>query len=267
MTGVRETVVAWLALPGMRALAVLVVGLVVVNLLARLVARRVHRTARAHWALVARRFVGVTGSLFVVVAAARVWGLDLTAVLATAGVATIAIGFAAQTSLSNLIAGVFLLVDRPFEVGDTVEMEGRLGVVQEITLMSTLVRTFDNLLVRWPNEVVLKSQILNHTRYPVRRIDVKVRLAYGSDVARARAVLLGVLREEPTFLLDPEPDMVARGMLDYAIDVEARVWVRQPDFLKGRTRAVQVVHDTLREAGFAFAPPPWTVGAAGSARS
>jgi len=245
----------WMALPWVRALAVLVIGLAAVNLVARIVHARMRRTTRAHFALVARRIVDAVGSFVVIVIAARMFGVNLTGLFATAGVATIAVGFAAQNSLSNLIAGVFLLVDRPFEVGDTVEMEGRLGVVAEISLLSTLVRTFDNLLVRWPNEVVMKSTILNYTRHPVRRITLTFKAAYGTDVGAAREAVLKALRQHPLLLLDPEPEVIARSLLDHAIEMEARAWVRQKDFLRARTDTVQVVHDTLRAAGISLGLP------------
>jgi small conductance mechanosensitive channel len=245
----------WIGLPGVRALLVLAGGLIVVNLVAREVQRRVARTARPHWGLVASRVVGWSGVLLVGVAAARTWGLDLTAVLATAGVATVAVGFAAQTSLSNLIAGLFLLIDRPFDIGDTIEMEGRVGSVQEITLMSTLVRTFDNLRVRWPNEVVLKSTILNYSRYKARRVDVRFPVPFGGESAKSRALLVQALRQLPTVLLDPEPDVVGRGFVDRGVDLEARVWVRQQDFLKGRTQIVECIDRTLAEAGLRIAWP------------
>jgi len=245
----------WSALPWVRALAVLIVGLAAVNIVGRLVQARMRRTTRAHWALVARRIVDAVGSFVVIVIAARMFGVNLTGLFATAGVATIAVGFAAQNSLANLIAGVFLLVDRPFEVGDTVEMEGRLGVVVEISVLSTLVRTFDNLLVRWPNEVVMKSTILNYTRHPVRRITLTFKAAYGTDVAAAREAVLRALREQPLLLLDPEPEVIARSLLDHAIEMEARVWARQQDFLRARTHAVQVCHDALRAAGVALGLP------------
>lgn len=245
----RALTTAALDQPWVRALAILVFGILVVRLLGALIHRRMKAGTNAHWALVARKITAYTGTAVVLLAVARTLGLDLTALAATAGVATIAVGFAAQTSLSNLIAGLFLLVDRPFEVGDTVEIEGRLGIVREISLLSTLVRTFDSILVRWPNEVVLKSTILNYTRFPARRVDIKVGIAYGSDLPQARKVLLAALQELESILIEPVPEVVTRGFLDSAVELEVRVWVAQSLFLRGRTETVETIHRALAEAG------------------
>lgn len=248
-----------LMLPAVQAGLVLVLGVLVVRLLAVLVQREVTRGQGAHIGLIARKAVAYGGAVVVFLAVAQTLDIDLTALVATAGVATVAIGFAAQTSLSNLIAGLFLLVDRPFKVGDTVEIEGRLGVVLEISLLSTHVRTFDSIQVRWPNEVVLKATILNYTRFPARRIDVRVGVAYGSDLKRARSVLSEAIGGLELVLLEPATEVVTRGLLDSAVELEVRAWVAQPTFLRARTQIIECIHDSLGEAGIEIAFPQLTI--------
>ena len=245
--------------PWVRASLVLLVGFLIVRTVSVIAHRRVAAGSSPHWAMVARLLINYGGGIVVLLSAARVLEIDLTALIATAGVATIAIGFAAQTSLGNLIAGLFLLIDRPFKVGDTVEMEGRLGIVQEITLLSTLVRTFDSILVRWPNEVVLKSTILNYTRFPARRIELRVGIAYGSDIERARDALTQQVKALEVVLIEPAPEVVARSFLDSAIELEVRAWVPQTQFLAGRTAVVETVHETLRREGIVIPFPQMTV--------
>ena len=162
-----------------RALLVLVLGATVIRLLSGMARRRLTALGNPHLALVIDRVVTTLGALMVTLSAAQQAGLDVSAALATAGVVTVAVGFAAQTSLSNLISGLFLLFDRPFQVGEAVEIEGRAGLVESINLLSTYVRTFDNVRVRWPNEVVLKSTILNYSRFPARRLDLRLRIVHG----------------------------------------------------------------------------------------
>ncbi len=258
-TTLLDAAVEVLRLPGVRAILILVCGLAAVALLARFAQRRVAARGSAHWALVARKVVAYVGGATVLVAAARALGIDLTALAATAGVATIAVGFAAQTSLSNLIAGLFLLVDRPFEVGDSISVDGNMGVVQGISLMSTLVRTFDGILVRWPNEVVLKATILNYSALPARRVEVRVGVAYGTDLARARAVLLDAVAALDIVLLEPAVDVITRGFLDSAVELEIRAWVAQADFLRGRTATVEAAHTSLAAAGIEIPFPQRTV--------
>lgn len=249
---------AWDALaarPAVQGLLLAIVGLTTVRLVAARAQARLQDLGHAHQALVARIVVLYIGSALVLLGVANHIGLDLTALMATAGVATVAVGFAAQTSLSNLIAGLFLLIDRPFEIGDTVELEGRMGIVQEITLLSTLVRTFDGVLVRWPNEVVLKSTILNITRYAARRVDLPLRLPYGSDIPRARQVVRDAITELSLVLVEPAPEVVTRGLADGAVQLEVRAWLAQSDFLPGRTAIVEAAHAALEGHGLHLAPP------------
>ena len=114
---------------------------------------------------------------------------------------------------------------------------------------------FRSVLVRLPNEVVLKSTILNYTRYPARRIDMRVGVAYGSDLARARAVMTQAVAAQPSVLLEPAPYAIARAFNDSSVELEVRAWVAQADFLVGRTAVVDAVHNSLRDAGIAIAFP------------
>ncbi|HVS09524.1 MAG TPA: mechanosensitive ion channel family protein [Planctomycetota bacterium] len=233
-----------------QASLILVAGVAAAWIFAFLVRRRLERRGMPHQALVAHKTIAYLGTLLVLLLFARLLRVELTTWLATAGLLTVAVGFAAQTSLSNLIAGIFLLVDRPFQVGSAIEIDGRAGVVEEITLLSTFVRTFDNMRVRWPNEVVLKATIVNHAHYAARRVDLRVGIAYGSDVERARAVLLEAIAALPEALLDPPPEVWARAFQDSAIELETRTWVARTDFLAARSRLVAAIKDALLGAGF-----------------
>lgn len=252
-----DALIAWLTRRELLgALVVAVGGWLALRLLSRLAQRAVARQASAHQALVVAKAISYLGAVVLALTVARMLGLDLTALLATAGVVSVAIGLASQTSLSNLIAGVFLLMDRPFQVGDAIEIQGNVGVVSGITLLSTYVRTFDNVSVRWPNEVVLKATILNYTRYPARRIDLKLRLPFGCDLGRARAAMLAAAEGLPSALLDPSPEIALRGFTDNTLDVEVRVWFAPGDVPAGRTALVAAVHDALLAAGIPPATTP-----------
>jgi len=153
--------------------------------------------------MVSRRivFYGIVG--ISLVAALREVGLDLSIFLGAAGIATIAMGFAAQTSASNIIRGVFLLGERSFSVGDTIRTATVTGEVLSLDLLSVELRTFDNLFVRVPNELLVKSEITNLSRFPIRRIDISLRIAYGEDLAHVRDVLMAVADANPRCLVDP----------------------------------------------------------------
>lgn len=223
-------------------------------LVASVARRRVRRSPR-RWAALLDLGLQYGAIASGVVLVAQALGLDLTALLATAGFATVALGFAAQKSLSNLIAGLFLLFDRPFAPGDTVELDGRLGEVVEITLMSTLVRTFDNLLVRLPNEKVLDATIVNLTRFPTRRVDVPIALPVGVDLPATEQLLRDALAALPEVLIEPAPEVWLVGLDEVAIRAELRAWSAKGQFLQTRAATVRAAHDALRRAGIDVAIP------------
>jgi small-conductance mechanosensitive channel len=159
-------------------------------------------------AMVARKAVFYVGVAVVLVAALRQLGVQLTALLGAAGILGIAIGFASQTSVSNVISGLFLISEKPFAVGDVVKAGEHSGIVMSIDLLSTKIRTFDNQYIRIPNEKILTTELTNITYFPIRRLDIKLSISYRNELTRAREVLLEVADRNPLCLRDPAPVVV-----------------------------------------------------------
>ncbi len=162
-------------------------------------------------------------------------GIKLTGILAAAGVAGVAIGFAAQTSLSNLISGIFLIGENAFRIGEIVTIEGTTGTVYNVGLLATQVRTFDNRLVRYPNEMLVKQPIINVTRFPIRRLDIPVGVAYKEDPARVIALLIEIANANPLALDEPAPIVIFNGFGASSIDLTLGVWFASADMLALRT--------------------------------
>jgi len=167
----------------------------------------------------------------IVISALRELGFNLGILLGAAGILTVAIGFASQTSASNIISGLFLLVDRPFQIGDVIEVGGTTGFVNEVELLSVKLRTFQNALVRIPNEEMIKSQVKNFTFYPIRRLDVEVGVAYKEDIAKVRKLLLEVADRNPLCLEEPTPLFVYKGYGNSSIDLLLGVWIKKENYL------------------------------------
>lgn len=159
-----------------------------------------------------------------VAAALSQLGFDLKVVLGAAGVLTVAIGFAAQTSASNLISGIFLMIERPFVTGDVVRVGDIEGVIITIDLLSTKMRTFNNVMVRIPNETMVKSNIVNFTYFPIRRIEFQVGVGYGSDIRQVERILREAAAEHPHALDEPEPIFLFQGFGDSSMNVQINVW-------------------------------------------
>lgn len=165
-------------------------------------------------------------------------GFDLKVILGAAGVLTVAVGFAAQTSASNLISGLFLMVDRPFRVGDSINIDQYSGEVISIDLLSCRIRTATNQLVRIPNETMVKSSITNLSIFPVRRVDLAVGVDYSSDLALVEATLLRLAHEHPLVLEEPAPQFFCTRFNDSDIGVSLNVWTV--------TENVQIVGSEMR---------------------
>jgi len=164
------------------------------------------------------------------------FGLDLGAFLATAGIAGVAIGFAAQTSLSNIISGIFLVNERPYNLQDLIEVGGERGFVEEIGLLSLFLRTPDNRLIRIPNEMILKGSMTNITRYPIRRFDMPVGVAYDEDIQQVIEVLREVLSNNPLCLDEPEPLIAFDGFGESSLNFTVGAWTRTVDFIELKNR-------------------------------
>ena len=149
-----------------RAVVSLFVGLVAAKILSVTISKVISRKVTAQQLMLARRTTYYLILGIFAVSALKELGFQLGVLLGAAGVMSVAIGFAAQTSASNLISGIFLLLEKPFEVGDVISVGGTTGVVHSIELVSVMIRKFDNTLMRIPNETMVKSDILNITAFP-----------------------------------------------------------------------------------------------------
>ncbi|OZC02523.1 mechanosensitive ion channel family protein [Rubricoccus marinus] len=168
---------------------------------------------------------------FVIVAIAAVTvaeklGLPVTGFIAGLGIAGLALGFAAQDTVQNLIAGVTILIDRPFRVGDNIELQETFGTVEEITLRSTRVRTLNNQIAILPNAKVIEEKILNHSMHRALRVVVPFGIAYKESPAEARSVVLGLVADDNRLHPDYEPQVVVTALNDSSVDMELRVFLK-----------------------------------------
>jgi len=173
-----------------------------------------------------------------------IWKIDMTAWLASAGIAGIAVGFAAKDTLSNLFSGVFILADAPYKVGDYIVLDrGDRGKVTNIGLRSTRILTRDDVEITIPNSIIGNTTIVNQSGGPTEklRIRVKIGVAYGSDVDEVRAILLKVAQDEPLVCASPAPRVRFRVFGASSLDFELLCWIPNPE-LRGRTM------DTLNDA-------------------
>lgn len=167
----------------------------------------------------------------IVVTALSNLGLETTTVIAVMGGATLAIGFALQDSLSNLASGVILILLRPYQVNDLVEIGGITGFVTEIEMFHTRLRTRDNKDVFIPNNDVLDGSITNYSRTELIRLDLVYGIGYGDDILKAKKVLQQILAAEERVVKDPAPVVAVQSLGDSSVDFAVRPFVRVQDMV------------------------------------
>jgi len=164
---------------------------------------------------------------FGIVIACNQVGVQITALLTGVSIIGLAIGFAAQETLANLIAGIVIFWDKPFKVGDWIELDGDQGQVVRVTFRSTRMINLDGDIVVFPNTTMIQNKIINKTTNPVTRANVPISIAYKESIDRARQVLLEVVRRDPRIVKTPEPEVVVHALGASSVDLMLHFWIRE----------------------------------------
>lgn len=187
-----------------------------------------------HYGMLAGKVVFYTGLVIMLITIMGQLGISLAPLLAGAGIVGVALGFASQTSVSNIISGLFLIAEQPFKVDDIINVGGTVGIVLSIDVLSIKLRTFDNMFVRIPNETIIKTEVINLTRFPIRRFNAKVSVAYKEDIAQVREILMDIAEKNEYSLSEPQPQIIFEAFGTSSIDLDFRIWapVNEWIFLK-----------------------------------
>ncbi len=240
-------------LPSLLAAIIILVAAYVISRALRAVFRRALLRAKFEEVLVGllvdnvlHYFIIILGLLM----ALSQLGVNVTAALAGVGVAGIAIGFAAQDSVANVISGILIFWDKPFVVGDWIETEGQYGKVTYITLRTTRIRTPQNTYIVVPNKRIIDEVLENFSKHGEVRVDAVVGIAYKEDIGKARDVLLEAVKSVDHVLDEPAPDVVVDELGGSSVNLKVRVWIESADKRRGTyfnvTEAAKVALD---EAG------------------
>ncbi len=232
-----------------RALIILMAGFLLARLIAASIGKIVARKSTFQQSQIVRKMAFYLLLTLVVISALRELGFQLGVLLGAAGVLTVAVGFASQTSASNIISGLFLLVDRPFQIGDIIQIGQTSGVVHSIELLSVKLQTFQNHLVRIPNEELIKSQVVNFTYWPIRRIDIAIGVAYKEDIGKVRRILMEVASANPLSMEEPEPIFMFSGYGDSAINLMFCIWVKKENYLEAMNSVKQEIKEAFDRNG------------------
>ena len=177
------------------------------------------------------------------------FGIKLSAIWGAAGVAGIAIAFAAQTSVSNIISGVFVIAEKTLKIGDLINVSGETGIVDSIGLLSVKVHTLDNQMIRIPNSTIINSTLRNTSYFDKRRLDVKVSVSYETDMQKALDTLAKAPERCKCDLQDPAPLVWFDGFGESGINMTLAVWFKKEDFLTAKNQTFVAIKRVFDEAG------------------
>lgn len=192
---------------------------------------------------------------FVVIAALSQLGIETTSLAAVLAAAGLAIGLALQGSLSNLAAGVMIILFRPFKNGDYVEAGGTSGTVEEISIFTTMFKTPDNKQVIVPNGAITSGVITNYSTKPERRIDMVVGVGYGDDLSKVKKVLTKIVEGDKRVLKDPAPTIAVSELADSSVNLVVRPWVKAEDYWATRFDLTETIKTTFDKEGISIPFP------------
>ena len=196
---------------------------------------------------------------FALVQGLRAVGVDLISILGAAGVVGVAIGFAAQTTLSNIISGLFIMGERSIRIGDYIRAVGMEGSVEAVNLLSITLRQADNSLVRIPCESLIKNPVVNVTGNELRRCDFELGVDYSSDLEQVREVILRLIDNEPKFTGTPAPVILFSGFGESSLDLHIGAWCKTSDYHEVRFRFANNLLQEFRQVGINIPYPTRSV--------
>jgi small conductance mechanosensitive channel len=227
---VQDIVTVW-GLKVIAALAIFIIGRWIAMLVRRVVRRVMER------AKVESIIIGFVSSIayiallaFVVIAALGQLGIQTTSFIAILGAAGLAIGLALQGSLANFAAGFLMIIFRPFKVGDFIEGAGVAGIVEEIQIFTTTLKTPDNKIIIVPNAKLSGDNITNYSALETRRVDMTVGVAYDADLSHVKKVLNNIITQDGRILSDPASQVVVAELADSSVNFIVRVWTKTADY-------------------------------------
>lgn len=256
-----EQTIATYGLDVVAGIAILIIGWAVAGWARHLTHRAAVKAPRIDAMLAGflASIVKYTIIAFTVIAVLAKFGIQTTSLIAALGAAGLAIGLAMQGALSNVAAGVMLLLFRPFKVGDYVEGGGVAGTVDHVSLFTTEMHTPDNVHLVVPNTQLWNTAIKNYSHHATRRVDFVFGIAYEDNIDRAMEIIKGRIAAEERALKDPEPMIVVGELANSSVNLIVRVWAANADYWGVKFDLNKAVKEALDAGGITIPYPQHTV--------
>ena len=230
-------------------LLILLAMTIIYKLIVRAVKRVPEKKLSPQRAIIILKFLKYCFYVALIMFVLSLFGIKLSAIWGAAGVAGIAIAFAAQTSVSNIISGIFMVAEKALKIGDLINVAGETGIVDTIDLLSVKVHTLDNQMIRIPNSTIINSTLRNTSYFTKRRLDLKVSVSYDTDMEEALNVLTKAPKYCKSVLKDPAPLVWFDGFGESGINLTLAVWFKSADFLAAKNETFIAIKRVYDEAG------------------
>ena len=230
-----------------KAAAIAVIGLPLLYLVGFLVEISVRKQYNRHTALLLKRTLLILGACILAIDMFRELGLRMSALLGSAGIAGMAIGFALKTSIANIISGLLISLESPFGVDDYIETGGQKGTVLSFDLLSVKLLSPENNFIRIPNEQLLQSSVINHTKNPIKRIDIPISFGYRHGHFEVYRIIEEVVAQNSLCLKDPSSQISFSEFSDSAIHCIVKVWVKSENYFEAKRQLASEIHRAFAE--------------------
>jgi len=238
------------------ALAIFLIGKFFVRILIRAISKVMEKQAIEPTLMIfISNLVRISLMVVVVIAAIGALGIQTTSFIAIFGAAGLAIGLALQGSLSNFASGVLIVLFRPYRVGDFVEAAGISGIVEEVQILTTIMRTADNKQIIVPNSQIMNSIITNYSANDTRRIDMVVGVSYGDDLDKVRQTIEKLVTADDRILAEPAATIAVSALAESSVDFVVRPWVKTADYWNVRFDLTEAIKKRFDKEGISFPFP------------
>jgi len=228
---------------------ILIVGIILITIITATVKKLLPKKLSQQRKMIINRFVSYSAITMLFMVIVSELNINLAAIFGAAGVIGIIIGVASQTSIGNIVSGFFLVSEKSFEIGDLIRIGDKTGTVYSIDLLSIKIKTLDNLLLRIPNQTVISSEVINVTKFPIRRMDIDISVAYKEDLGRVMEVINSVVKRNPLCLDEPDPLITFKAFGDNGIQILLGVWFEKANFLKVKNSLFIDIKSTFEAEG------------------
>jgi len=194
-------------------------------------------------------------------------GLNLSGLLVAGGITGIILGFASQSVVSNLVSGIFLLWEKPIKIGDQISIDGVMGFVEDVNVLSTIIRTYDGLYVRIPNEKLFTSNITNYVAHIARRFEYVIGIRYSDDAEKAIEIIKKLIEEHPFVLKNPEPQVFVDNLGESSVNIIVRVWAPSTEWYSVKMEMLWKIKTELEKNGIEIPFPQRVVWFANELRA